>query len=214
MFATPCHCSRRHFLGRMGTGFGALALGGCFAKPKESLPIANGFIVQRDRPTMTNDNRSKLIEDYQKWIEDYQAKQKADEAARRSAYPLKGVARVFGVYPVKADEPCHLVELVIEGSDTPVYVGDITQEIPGRDQALWQVPWEERVLDEAGQKILASYPELKKRPELLRGKVRLVFFLHYLDLARPLITPFGELPLPPPSKRPPRLKMVRYEPPD
>ena len=27
MFATPSHCSRRHFLGRMGTGFGALALG-------------------------------------------------------------------------------------------------------------------------------------------------------------------------------------------
>ena len=26
MFASPCHCSRRDFLGRMGTGFGALAL--------------------------------------------------------------------------------------------------------------------------------------------------------------------------------------------
>lgn len=191
----------------MGTGFGALAQAGCSAKPKESLPIANRFTVQLDRTTMAND-------DISQWIEDYQAKQKADEAARRSAYPLKGVARVFGVYPVKADEPCHLVELIIEGSDTPVYVGDITQEIPGRDQASWQVPWDERVLDEAGQKILASYPELKKRPELLRGNVRLVFFLHYLDLSRSLITPFGELPLPPPSKRPSRLKMVRYEPPD
>ena len=25
VFATPCHCSRRHFLSRMGTGFGAVA---------------------------------------------------------------------------------------------------------------------------------------------------------------------------------------------
>src|SRR5262245_9708561 len=26
MFAGPCNCSRRHFLGQVGTGFGALAL--------------------------------------------------------------------------------------------------------------------------------------------------------------------------------------------
>jgi len=162
---------------------------------------------------MNADNRSRLIEDYKRWIEDHRAQQKADEMARRSAYPLKGVARVVGVYPVKADEPCHLVELVIEGSDTPVCVGDITQEIPGLDRAGWQVPWAERLLDRAGETVLAKERELEERPGLLQGSVRLVFFLHYLDLARPLITPFGALPLPLPSRRPSRLKMVRYQPP-
>lgn len=154
------------------------------------------------------------IEEVAKLMAEIRAERKAKEVARRQAYPLKGTARVLGVYPVKSDEPCHLVELVIEGSDTPVEIGDITQEVPGLDRSGWQVPWAERVLDKSGEKILAKAPELDGRPELLQGAVRLVFFLHYLDLARPLITPFGDLPLPLPSKRPARLRMVRYQAPD
>ncbi|MCW5557181.1 MAG: hypothetical protein KIT22_05025 [Verrucomicrobiae bacterium] len=65
-------------------------------------------------------------------MQDYRERKAAEEIARRSQYPLKGVARVIGVYPVKADEPCPLVELVVEGSEAPLETGDITQEIPRR----------------------------------------------------------------------------------
>ncbi len=57
----------------------------------------------------------------------------------------------------------------------------------------WQAPYEEQVLSEAD------------------GRTRVVFFLHYLDLTKPLLTPAGALTLPAPKKMPPRLKDILYE---
>ncbi len=44
-----------------------------------------------------------------------------------------------------------------------------------------------------------------------KGDVRIVFFFHYLYLAVPLKTPFGDLVLPKESEKPKRLKMIKYE---
>jgi hypothetical protein len=51
------------------------------------------------------------------------------------------------------------------------------------------------------------------RAEALLGHFRLAFFFHYLRLEGPLVTPAGQLGLPPPSARPARLATLEYEPP-
>jgi hypothetical protein len=74
----------------------------------------------------------------------------------------------------------------------------------------WQTAYDERALDASGSAITESF-ELSDRPDLLRGDVRLVFFVHYLDLARPIRTPFGGVDLPDPSDWPDRLASIEYE---
>ena len=69
----------------------------------------------------------------------------------------------------------------------------------------------EQILNADGTEIIADDSEAWDKPELFRGDVRFVFFFHYLDLQRPLSTPFGELPLPSESEIPERLSMIQYE---
>jgi hypothetical protein len=124
---------------------------------------------------------------------------------------------VIGVYPVEeAEEPCHQIEMVIRGS--PGFdPGELTQEIPGRRKAYWQVAFHEHVLTPDGQTVIRRGIDIpggfEKHPELLEGDVRFVFFFYYVYFSRPLRTPFGEVPLPPPSERPARLKAIEYLPP-
>ena len=43
------------------------------------------------------------------------------------------------------------------------------------------------------------------------GDARIVFFFHYLDPGRPLLTPAGRVPLPRATPRPRRLAAIAYE---
>lgn len=116
---------------------------------------------------------------------------------------------IIGVYPVRARQPCHLVELWVRELIGRLPVAEFTQEIQGKSQANWQVPWDERVLTESG-----SGQEGKRFPrhiEADQGDVRLAFFFHYLDLSKPLLTPAGPLQLPEATKMPSRLKFFKYE---
>jgi hypothetical protein len=142
---------------------------------------------------------------------------KPEDAERQQVSPAvrqEGEATVLGVYPVRAPEPCHLIELRITGVTTPFDIGAITQPRVGVRRSFWQVPWLEVLLDAEGKTILARDSEISKHPELLQGEVRLAFFLHYVDLQRPLETPFGDVTLTAPTKKPRRLRSVRYESPD
>ncbi len=100
--------------------------------------------------------------------------------------------RILGIYPVEqAPEPCFLFEIEF---DTPV--GDypweeVTQELPGQPRENWQVPWDERPLDDCGK--------------------RWAFFFHYLDLSRKLRTADGELDVISPSDWPQHLSYIEYE---
>ena len=109
------------------------------------------------------------------------------------------------MYPVpEAPEPCHLVEVIVR--DSPGFdIGEFQQEEPGQPPDNWQVPWDERILNEAGD------AEMPNDPELLHGTARLAFFLHYAEPSRPLLTPFGSVALPEPSERPERLAMIEYD---
>jgi hypothetical protein len=118
---------------------------------------------------------------------------------------------VIGVYPVpESVEPVHLVELVVRDSQG-FDPADFVQPDPGQPQDNWQTAYDERALNASGTAAITESFELADRPELLRGDVRLVFFMHYLDPSRPLKTPFGEVELPTPSDRPDRLASIEYE---
>lgn len=96
--------------------------------------------------------------------------------------------RIVGVHPVRTTEPCYLFE--VELFDPNTFEWDsITQEIKGRPASDWQVVWNEQSLSEK----------------------RWVFFFHYLDLSKPLLTCLGKFPLPEPTPRPSRLDTVKYE---
>jgi hypothetical protein len=118
---------------------------------------------------------------------------------------------VIGVYPVKAGEPCDLVELSVRAVQGVFDFGGFTQEMPDTPRSNWQVPWMEHILSADGTKIVADDSKISKRPELFRGDVRIAFFFHCLDADRPLVTPFGDVRLPKPSARPERLGMIQYE---
>ena len=98
-------------------------------------------------------------------------------------------ARIVGIHPVAADEPVHLVELEIEGNADGFGIGEITQELPGEPQSNWQVVYDERQI----------------------GQNRWAFFFHYLDTAKPLLSPAGPLALPPESPLPDHLTGIEYE---
>jgi hypothetical protein len=122
--------------------------------------------------------------------------------------------KAIGVHPVTGPEPVHLVELLIGDCQAPIDIGAITQEVPGEPQANWQVPYDEKIVDPAGQAIVADPFMSKVPPTTWHGDIRIAFFFHYLDLSRPLRTPLGPVPLPAPTPTPSRLPIMAYDPQD
>ena len=102
---------------------------------------------------------------------------------------------VIGVYPIDAPEPCHLIEVLLSGDDNSFDWGEVTQEDPTQPKYNWQVAYDEQLVEEN------------------KGESRYVFFFHYLDFSKPLITPFGEINLPKPTALPARLADIEYYPP-
>jgi hypothetical protein len=119
---------------------------------------------------------------------------------------------LLGIYAVEASEPCHLLELMVSEHVGKVDIGAFTQEQAGQPRPNWQVPWHERVLNAEGtMDVLGRF----SRKVVADGNpLRLVFYFHYLDLDKPLITPAGEIALQRPQERPPRLAFLKYDPPD
>lgn len=118
--------------------------------------------------------------------------------------------QIIGVYPVDTEEPCHLIEMKINVSDSRLDIGRFTQEIPGEPNDNWQVPWDEHFLNHEGTETLnPDYPDEKPDDD----ELRVAFFFHYLDFDKPLKTPSGDLSLPQATDKPDRLNFLEYEPP-
>ncbi len=98
--------------------------------------------------------------------------------------------KILGVHPIDADEPCHLIEAQLSNSDDFDW-GAVTQEIASQPRSDWQSPWDERPIDDT--------------------ETRWVFFFHYLDPKKPLITPGGNVTLPKPTPIPTHLASIEYE---
>lgn len=121
---------------------------------------------------------------------------------------------IIGVYSIPNYDEVHLMEIVVKDSNQKLDLSEITQEIPGQPKEYWQVPWDEKLLNQTGDAIIADYFSLKNEPGLWIGNLRLVFFFHYLDLSKPLMTPFDSIKLPKEDPIPKRLSQINYEPPD
>ena len=124
--------------------------------------------------------------------------------------------RLIGVYEVPNNPDVSLIEVEVDRSPSRVDVGGFTQEDPGQDRSSWQVPYDERYLDESGsheigERWLGWTPEPGADEP---AGTRLVFFFHFLDMTRPLMTPDGDTALPSRTSMPSRLGFVDYEPPD
>ena len=103
------------------------------------------------------------------------------------------LAKIIGVHAIEADEPVHLVELLVENNDDMFDIGSITQEVAGQPTMNWQVPYDERLLEDSN------------------SKTRYAFFFHHLDINKPLLFGTNELELPAATKRPSHLQDIEYE---
>lgn len=117
----------------------------------------------------------------------------------------------IGIYIVEDNSDVHLLE--IQFNDTPenIDVGQITQVLEGQPRENWQSPWDEKYLDDKGEKIIGDYFDIPKD----KLKTRLLFFFHDLDFSKPILTQHGQLNLIKPTLLPARIgDKVKYEKPD
>jgi hypothetical protein len=124
---------------------------------------------------------------------------------------MPSAVEVIGVYEVPSARDALLIEIAAAAPPADLDVGAFTQEEPGQPRDNWQAPWMEQWLDESGESIVSE--PFDAPPDDIATS-RLVFFLHYVALDRPLITPTGEVPLRDPVALPPRLSAVEYGPVD
>jgi hypothetical protein len=127
---------------------------------------------------------------------------------------MQPTVEVIGVYAIPErmwiyNQPVYLIELQFR-SATPFEAGTLTQELPGKPQDSWQVAYDERELDPSGEREIGE----RSLSYEYEGDVRLAFLLHLIDFERPLLTPFGDVALPPPTDVPKRLAWLEYEPSD
>ncbi len=99
--------------------------------------------------------------------------------------------KIRGVHPIEAPEPCHLIHVELPPASSSYEWGAVTQEVAGQFRDNWQVPWDEQPLEDSDSEW--------------------VFFFHYLDMEKPLLTPDGPVLLPTISPLPDRLKLIAYE---
>ena len=118
--------------------------------------------------------------------------------------------KIVGVYPIESREPVYLIEILIEDSKGKFDLTQITQEIPDQPKENWQVPYMEHILSQDGTEVIANDIEAMTKSELWEGRLRLIFFFHYLNCQKPLITPWGEIALPVITAKPERIT-VEYE---
>ena len=136
------------------------------------------------------------------------------EQRRKTNTPVSGKIVSVALYPQKASEPCWLLEVQLEGVGPGLDFGGFTQAIPGVPEQVWQTAWQEVVLDADGKRVVANASDIGAKPERLRGHLRIAFFMHHLDLNRPLMSQLGPVSLPRPTPKPKRLEILKYEPPD
>jgi hypothetical protein len=117
---------------------------------------------------------------------------------------------IIGVYKIEADEPCFLIEMVVSNVSKVIDLGKITQELEDQQKENWQVPYLEHIIDEKGDKILADDFKFSD-PEYWKDSVRIAFFFHYLNIDKPLLSPYGNITLPEVTSLPGRLKIIKYE---
>lgn len=104
-----------------------------------------------------------------------------------------------------------LVEVLVRGCDMRFDIDEFSQPQDGVPRENWQAAWAEAYLSEDGETLLVE--RWRDPPKV--DSIRVAFFIHYWNAARPLLTSYGEVTCPAVKKMPHRLqKLVPYEPVD
>jgi hypothetical protein len=141
----------------------------------------------------------------------FQAGESGSLSIKIEVTKMTATVEILGLHPVQANEPVHLLEIMVRNSDGVFDIDQFTQEISDEPKDNWQVPYDEKILNANGDGILADGFETQNIPELWTGNVRLAFFFHFLDVSKTLNTPFGDVRLPEETERPSRLAIMEYE---
>jgi hypothetical protein len=159
-------------------------------------------------------------EDFRKHFEGYSQCYSMHEMKKRALdagiiHETKPSAKgidVLGVHRVRAKEPCFLIEIIVRESTGCFDVGKIAQKTT--NPPSHQVAYDERILNADGRHELSEtcldWPDRSDDYRWI-GDIRITFFLHYLDLEKPLETPFGSVELPDSTPRPSRLRFIKYQ---
>ena len=120
--------------------------------------------------------------------------------------------QLIGIYSVEENPDVFLIELFVNKNPSQLDVGKFTQRVDELPESSWQAPFFEKYLDPKGEKIIGDDFKI---PETLEDITRLTFFIYYLDITKPLLTPFGEIPLIEVTDAPERIKkIIQYEDPE
>lgn len=116
---------------------------------------------------------------------------------------------LIGIYRVAKQPYAYLIELIIKASYTDIPVNEFTQHKEGVPRDKWQVPWDEKYLNNEGDVVIGDWFD---KPKEVTDTTRLVFFLHFVNFKQPLVTPFGDVGLMLPVAMPERLSaIIQYE---
>ena len=117
---------------------------------------------------------------------------------------------IHGVYEVRAPQPCYIVEVSVRESEGELKLSEVVFNVKVGRRKTSQAPFEEHFLSEDGETVLGDYRYGWDHPDAWIGDVRLVFLMHYLKAGETIDTPYGPLTIPEPTKRPGRLKKIKY----
>lgn len=117
---------------------------------------------------------------------------------------------IIGVYPVREFRGLSLVEVQVDAPYTEIDVEQFVQPEPDLLPDEWPHAHDVRYLNPEGTLMIG---DTFMRPVQDHETTRLVFFIYDLDIQRPLLTPFGLVPLPKRRPMPTRLQQtVQYHP--
>lgn len=117
-------------------------------------------------------------------------------------------AELIGIYKIEGVDSVNLIEIIIKEEINEFDPSELTQEIRGQDKLDWQTAYNEKYLNTNGTKIIGDDIE---RPKNLVS-FRVVFFFHFLDVSKPLISQYGLMDLIEIEELPERLKkLIEYE---
>ena len=120
-------------------------------------------------------------------------------------------ASIIGVYPVKKHPEVKVIEMTLDCPPSQVDISKFIHPIDNFPKSSWQVPYDEKYLNENGTESIGGFCDVPADIPY----TRLVFFLHFVNLAKPLLSPFGRLKFPEESPMPNRLRsIIKYVPVD
>jgi len=102
-----------------------------------------------------------------------------------------------------------LVEALVEGARGEDVLSDVTQRHPSGLKDAAQAPWDEGLLSDDGESLLAR----DLGCVMGEGQLRCAFFIHFWNPGEPLVWTHGEIGCPVPQPMPERLaKLMPYRP--